>query len=77
MATKKDTKEDVLDSGTGNELSAITVKSLTNLEEKVDRLETMGNIQHSKDLCRGQSNTNRCSVSTSCTTTGICSRHCK
>ena len=42
MATKNDTKEDVknvLDSGTGNELSAITVKSLTNLEEKVEAID--------------------------------------
>ena len=40
MATKKEADaRDVLDSGTGNELSAITVKSLTNLEEKVDAID--------------------------------------
>ena len=38
MATKKDAR-DVIDSGTGNELSAITVKSLTNLEEKVEAID--------------------------------------
>ena len=42
MATKEVKKtdaRDVLDSGTGNELSAITVKSLTNLEEKVEAID--------------------------------------
>ena len=40
MPTKKEADaRDVLDSGTGNELSAITVKSLTNLEEKVDAID--------------------------------------
>ena len=50
MATKKKTAEkkpaekkvdarDVLDSGTGNELTAIAVKSLTNLEEKVEAID--------------------------------------
>ena len=50
MATTKKTAEkkpaenivdarDVLDSGTGNELTAIAVKSLTNLEEKVEAID--------------------------------------
>ena len=45
MATTKKTAEkeidarDILDSGTGNELTAIAVKSLTNLEEKVEAID--------------------------------------
>ena len=38
-AEKKVDARDVLDSGTGNELTAIAVKSLTNLEEKVDAID--------------------------------------
>jgi hypothetical protein len=44
MATKKETEKktdarDTLDSDTGSELSAIAVKSLTNLEEKVEAID--------------------------------------
>jgi hypothetical protein len=40
MATAKKTDaRDVLDSNEGNELSAIAVKSLTNLEEKVEAID--------------------------------------
>ena len=40
MATeKKADARDTLDSNTGNELSAIAVKSLTNLEEKVEAID--------------------------------------
>ena len=44
MATKKETEKktdarDQLDSDTGSELSAIAVKSLTNLEEKVEAID--------------------------------------
>ena len=42
MATKTEKKtdaRDVLDSNEGNELSAIAVKSLTNLEEKVEAID--------------------------------------
>ena len=46
MATKKEKEtekktdaRDQLDSDTGNELSAIAVKSLTNLEEKVEAID--------------------------------------
>ena len=49
MATTKKTTEktvekkvdarDVLDSGTGNELTAIAVKSLTNIEEKLEAVD--------------------------------------
>ena len=42
MATsteKKTDARDTLDSNTGNELSAIAVKSLTNLEEKVEAID--------------------------------------
>ena len=40
MATEKKTDaRDALDSGTNNELSAIAVKSLTNLEEKVEAID--------------------------------------
>ena len=57
MATKKTDARDALDSGVSNnessELNAITVKTLTNLEEKVGgyRLETLGDIQHNQKLC--------------------------
>jgi hypothetical protein len=36
---KKVDARDVLDSGTGNELTAIAVKSLTNIEEKLDAVD--------------------------------------
>ena len=44
MATKKETEKktdarDALDSNEGNELTAIAVKSLTNLEEKVEAID--------------------------------------
>jgi predicted nicotinamide N-methyase len=45
MATTKKTAKkevdarDVLDSGTGNELTAIAVKSLTNIEEKLEAVD--------------------------------------
>ena len=40
MATEKKTDaRDTLDSNEGNELSAIAVKSLTNLEEKVEAID--------------------------------------
>ena len=61
MATKTEKKTGALDAGTSNEsneLSAIAVKSLTNLEEKVEAIDWK--------LC-----------TSSFTTTGICSRHCK
>jgi hypothetical protein len=38
-AEKKNDARDALDSGTGSELTAIAVKSLTNLEEKVDAID--------------------------------------
>ena len=38
-AEKKVDARDVLDSGTGNELTAIAVKSLTNIEEKLDAVD--------------------------------------
>ena len=38
MATKTDAR-DALDSNEGNELTAIAVKSLTNLEEKVEAID--------------------------------------
>jgi len=38
-AEKKVDARDVLDSGTGNELTAIAVKSLTNIEEKVEAID--------------------------------------
>ena len=37
--TKKTDARDTLDSDTGSELSAIAVKSLTNLEEKVEAID--------------------------------------
>ena len=44
MATKKETEKktdarDALDSNEGNELTAIAVKTLTNLEEKVEAID--------------------------------------
>ena len=38
-AEKKVDARDVLDSGTGNELTAIAVKSLTNIEEKLEAVD--------------------------------------
>ena len=39
MATKKTDARDALDSNEGSELTAIAVKSLTNLEEKVEAID--------------------------------------
>jgi len=39
MATKKTDARDALDSNEGNELAAIAVKSLTNVEEKLEAID--------------------------------------
>ena len=39
MATKKTDARDALDSNEGNELTAIAVKSLTNVEEKLEAID--------------------------------------
>ena len=39
MATKKTDARDALDSNEGSELTAIAVKSLTNIEEKVEAID--------------------------------------